>query len=549
MTRWFFLQLFLVALLVGLLNYFSILQNTFGLWDPYMQKIEQHRGAGTIALLADELNAVEISDRTQLLADLQTDFGYLLALKPLQSLDLNEQQLSSLSQGGALFDYQQLVMYKLLDDWLTVLVVENMEIAAEHIDTQYGAMIEGSIDILKELLLNTPAQQWPELVATISSVQGVPVALQPIQSLRLTLEHKAMLQRQQLVVVENEQSIDHELPANYLYSKVPNSAQVIVMGPIMPTIISIHNQVYTLTTGLIVLFLTVPLMLWIIPTWLSSRGLRIASARFAANDLSARVKMVFASNLNDTARLFNTMAQKLEYLLNRNKLLTVAISHDLRTPIAAMEFSLEMLSSCDTVQARDKQLARIAANLQSLQKMHAELQTYAEFDRSEIELNRQTTSVQPWLEQLISAYVSDKTLSSNFYTEAIPLQCDLDTDYMARALDNLLSNGLRHAKSLVHVSLLTVAGRCLITVENDGFPIADKDKTAIFDPFVRLDESRSADAEGSGLGLAIVQQILYWHHGTVHVEDSELGGAMFIISLPLSQPANKIDKMIKHSRL
>ncbi|OUS39018.1 hypothetical protein A9R01_02640, partial ['Osedax' symbiont bacterium Rs2_46_30_T18] len=322
MTRWFFLQLFLVALLVGLLNQFSILQNNFGLWYPYMQKIEQHRGAGTIALLADEVNAVLISDRARLLEDLQTDFGYLLALKSLQSLDLNEQQLASLSQGETLFDHQQFAMYKLLDDSFTVLVIENMEIAAKHIDTQYGAMIEGSIDILKELLLNTPAQQWPELVATISSAEGVPVALQPIQSLKLTSEQKALLQSQQLVVVENEQSIAHELPANYLYSKVPNSEQVIVLGPIMPTIISVHNQVYTLTYVLIVLFLTVPLMLWIIPTWLSSRGLRLASAHFAANDLSARVKMVFASNLNDTAKLFNTMAEKLEYLLNRNKLLT-----------------------------------------------------------------------------------------------------------------------------------------------------------------------------------------------------------------------------------
>ncbi len=539
MTRWFFLQLFLVALLVGLLNQFSILQNNFGLWYPYMQKIEQHRGAGTIALLADEVNAVLISDRARLLEDLQTDFGYLLALKSLQSLDLNEQQLASLSQGETLFDHQQFAMYKLLDDSFTVLVIENMEIAAKHIDTQYGAMIEGSIDILKELLLNTPAQQWPELVATISSAEGVPVALQPIQSLKLTSEQKALLQSQQLVVVENEQSIAHELPANYLYSKVPNSEQVIVLGPIMPTIISVHNQVYTLTYVLIVLFLTVPLMLWIIPTWLSSRGLRLASAHFAANDLSARVKMVFASNLNDTAKLFNTMAEKLEYLLNRNKLLTIAISHDLRTPIAAMEFSLEMLSSCDTVQARDKQLARIAANLQSLQKMHAELQIYAEFDKSEIELKKQTTAVQPWLGQLISGYATDKTLSSNFAADALQLQCDIDSDYMTRALDNLLSNGLRHAKSLIHVTLMTEAGQCLIKVENDGFPIADTDKTRIFDPFVRLDESRSADTEGSGLGLAIVQQILYWHHGSVHVEDSELGGAMFIISLPLIQHANK----------
>ncbi|EPJ45011.1 MAG: hypothetical protein OFPI_38400 [Osedax symbiont Rs2] len=539
MTRWFFLQLFLVALLVGFLNQFSILQNNFGLWYPYMQKIEQHRGAGTIALLADELNAVAISDRAQLLAELQTDFGYFLALKSLQSLELDEPQLSILSRGEALFDHQQFAMYKLLDDSFTVLVVENMEIAAKHIDTQYGAMIEGSIDILKELLLNTPAQQWPELIATISSAQGVPVALQPIQSLKLTLEHKAMLQRQQLVVVENEQSIEHELPANYLYSKVPNSEQVIVMGPIMPTIISIHNQLYTLSYGLIVLFLTVPLMLWIIPTWLSSRGLRLASARFAANDLGARVKLIFASNLNDTAKLFNTMAERLEYLLNRNKLLTVAISHDLRTPIAAMEFSLEMLSSCDTVQARDKQLARIAANLQSLQKMHAELQIYAEFDKNEIELKKQTTAVQPWLGQLISGYVTDKTLSSNFAADVLQLQCDIDSDYMTRALDNLLSNGLRHAKSLIHVTLMAEGGQCLIKVENDGFPIADTDKIRIFDPFVRLDESRSADTEGSGLGLAIVQQILYWHHGSVHVEDSELGGAMFIICLPLSQHANK----------
>jgi signal transduction histidine kinase len=83
----------------------------------------------------------------------------------------------------------------------------------------------------------------------------------------------------------------------------------------------------------------------------------------------------------------------------------------------------------------------------------------------------------------------------------------------------------------VHTEILN--RECLITIENDGSSIEDKYKKKVFEPFFRLDHSRSRNSGGTGLGLAIVKQIVIWHHGKVWIEDSHSGGVKVKITLPV----------------
>ncbi|NNG00399.1 MAG: two-component sensor histidine kinase, partial [Desulfobacteraceae bacterium] len=87
----------------------------------------------------------------------------------------------------------------------------------------------------------------------------------------------------------------------------------------------------------------------------------------------------------------------------------------------------------------------------------------------------------------------------------------------------------------VAVSLCQEGAECVIHVDDDGPGIPVKDRSAVFEPFVRLDTSRKQNSGGYGLGLAIVRRIVHWHGGRAEVSSSDLGGARFTLRWPAEQ--------------
>ena len=533
MSKWFFGQIVLVTILATLLGNTQLLPKLLDIWTPYMEKIERHRGAGVITMLADELNLVAADKQAALLGQLQTEFGYVIRLKKLAAVKLSAGKLAKVHSGEVVFDRGSLQLIKLLEDGHNVIVIENMELPAAHINSGLSLGITRSIALLKDLLASTDESLWQALITRVATVEGVPVAINATLSLALSDSEKAMLHRAGILYIHSRESTDFLFPAEFIYSSITGSDKSIVIGPITPTITQIISNVQWITYSSTIFIMLLPLLGWIIPTWRSSGALQKVSQNFAKDDLYGRVKLIFCSNLNTTAKLFNRMADRLEYLLNRNKLLASAISHDLRTPISAMEFSLELLSSSDDLHSRRRHLDQIKTNLQSLSNMREELQLYAEFDRREIKLNRQLHPLHLWLSKHLAENWQDNRVSLSVSADALQVCCALDSAYLARAVDNLLSNGLRYAKTVLQITVTKDDRQCFISIENDGERISLANRLEVFEPFVRLDESRTKNSEGSGLGLSIVQQIMQWHAGSVRVEDSELGGAKFILSLPV----------------
>ena len=92
---------------------------------------------------------------------------------------------------------------------------------------------------------------------------------------------------------------------------------------------------------------------------------------------------------------------------------------------------------------------------------------------------------------------------------------------MSRALLNLVQNAVRYANSRVEIGLTrNAAEEFELTVDDDGGGIPQADRERVFEPFIRLDESRDRGTGGAGLGLAIVQRVAANHGGTIEVRDS-----------------------------
>jgi len=104
--------------------------------------------------------------------------------------------------------------------------------------------------------------------------------------------------------------------------------------------------------------------------------------------------------------------------------------------------------------------------------------------------------------------------------------------YFRRAMQNLISNALKYARSEVSLRVEGSPEVTLIAVEDDGPGVPEDQRQRIFEPFARVDDSRSRESGGVGLGLAIVKRIVELHQGSVRVESSEHGGARFVVGWP-----------------
>lgn len=100
---------------------------------------------------------------------------------------------------------------------------------------------------------------------------------------------------------------------------------------------------------------------------------------------------------------------------------------------------------------------------------------------------------------------------------------------------NLLQNAAKYGGDHIGVHLAQQENQVILRVEDNGPGIPDTAKEHIFEPFYRVDRSRSRCIGGNGLGLSIVRRIARQYGGDATVEDSPLGGACFVIHLPLSK--------------
>ncbi len=375
--------------------------------------------------------------------------------------------------------------------------------------------------LLNELEPLSPAKQQERLQQLQSSF-GYPITLSNSDQLTLSPSEQKQL-NSLLIVVKNNGSL--------FYRLIPASNKVITMGPINDLDLSL--QIDLLAWAMITLLFGLMAILWARPLWLKLKEISRAAQAFGQGDFSARANLPHRSTLAPLAETFNNMAGRIQQLIASHKELTRAISHELRTPISRIRFSLEMAQSAREEAKRQNYLGEISRDVDELEDLVSELLSYARFDRETPALHKEEQLMAPWLVLVvkeIKPVLARATVSCLISEEAEAITACIAPRYMARAVSNLIINAGKYSESRIIVRLEKGENRCLIHIDDDGPGIPMVDRERIFEPFVRLDASRTKDTGGHGLGLAIVKQIITLHGGTVSVESSPLGGARFTLN-------------------
>lgn len=218
---------------------------------------------------------------------------------------------------------------------------------------------------------------------------------------------------------------------------------------------------------------------------------------------------------------FNDMQDRLTRFVKDRTRMLAAISHDLRTPITSLRIRAEFI---DDDENREKMI-------ETLEEMAAMTEATLRFAKDEANAE---PAERADLGAMLEALASDQEDMGN--------ACSVKTDgtiilscrpvAMKRALRNLIENGIRYGEA-VTVKAEQSGSDVIVSIRDKGPGIPEDRLKDVFEPFVRLEESRSEETGGIGLGLAITRSIIHAHGGTINLRNHPEGGLVAELRLPL----------------
>lgn len=284
-------------------------------------------------------------------------------------------------------------------------------------------------------------------------------------------------------------------------------------------------------------------------TWLmAGRALRPVSELSGAiedigeNDFSRRVDAGGRQDeIGHLAHSFNGMMDKVSASFERQKRFAASAAHELKTPLATMQVGLEVLEldAQPSPERMEKTLAMAKANTGRMIRLVDDLLRLSAEGTGEMDEQVQLSIIFEGIQSELAPQIRAKQLKV-----CVPPMPDItlqgSRSMLYRALFNLMENAVKYNRE--NGSVVVTAERegedVLLCIADTGIGIPADELPHIFEPFYRVDRSRSRAVGGSGLGLSLVQDIVEKHGGTVRAESTPGEGTVFTLRFP----ADKIEK-------
>lgn len=252
----------------------------------------------------------------------------------------------------------------------------------------------------------------------------------------------------------------------------------------------------------------------------------------AQNMSNFRLEENEVKELNQLSTSYNKMLERLSSAFEVQRQFTANAAHELRTPLAVMQAELDLYNSIDhptndesakeTIKMVTKQNEKLSKMVKTLLDM-SELQTVSRDDK--ILLNALVEEVLADLEPLA------KEKNINLVDESKEVTMQGSDILIYRLVYNLVENAIKYNKQngTVTVKVSELNKHIYLSVTDTGNGIPQELRERVFEPFFRLDKSRSRALGGVGLGLALVHEIVKVHDGSITIKDNPEGGTIFEI--------------------
>lgn len=291
----------------------------------------------------------------------------------------------------------------------------------------------------------------------------------------------------------------------------------------------------------------VPMVLlgFVIGIFLATRALRPvqhfvrAVQSITLGKMESRVSRTGAGDeLDDLARLFNEMLEKIEILIEAMKGSLDNVAHDLRTPLTRMRNKAETaLQMRGNEECYREALGDCLEESDRIIRMLNVLMDISEAETGIMRLEKRETNIKDLLEGVadLYQYVAEENSLSIYKKTPEDLQAVVDPDRMGQALANLLDNAVKYSPRGGQITLEAIGQgeEIVVNIKDTGIGIPGEALPRIWDRLYRADSSRSK--AGLGLGLSQVKAIIKAHGGRIEVESEPGKGSVFSLHLPIGR--------------
>ena len=271
--------------------------------------------------------------------------------------------------------------------------------------------------------------------------------------------------------------------------------------------------------------------------------------------LSAHMKEISPNTLSDSIEIegggeeiqelvksFNQMTEQLDEAFAMQRRFSASAAHELRTPIAVLRTKIDVFKKKKREQHEyDELVDTMETYIDRLSSIITDLLEFAE--TSELGEAEDVS-----LDSVIKTVVDDLKLVAQ--NNMINMQIDVqpkaqseaqafivkgNTNLLYRALYNLVENAIRYnyEEGSVNITLETKGQEGVIIIADTGVGIAPEQRELVFEPFYRVNKSRSREFGGAGIGLSLVKTILKRHGASITVSENKPQGSVFTIRIPL----------------
>lgn len=271
--------------------------------------------------------------------------------------------------------------------------------------------------------------------------------------------------------------------------------------------------------------------------------------------LSAHMKEISPNTLSDSIEIegggeeiqelvksFNQMTEQLDEAFAMQRRFSASAAHELRTPITVLRTKLDVFKKKKREQHEyDELVDTMETYIDRLSSIITDLLEFAETselgEAEDVFLDSVVKTVVDDLESVAQNNMVNVQvdIQSKAQSEAQAFIVKGNTNLLYRALYNLVENAIRYnnEEGSVNIALETEGQECLVTIADTGVGIAPEQRELVFEPFYRVNKSRSREFGGAGIGLSLVKTILKRHGASITVSENNPQGSVFTIRIPL----------------
>jgi two-component system, NtrC family, sensor histidine kinase GlrK len=263
--------------------------------------------------------------------------------------------------------------------------------------------------------------------------------------------------------------------------------------------------------------------------------------RLGEGKLAKRIRVAGPGDIEMLGEQLDWLRQRLISLEDQKTRFFQHVSHELKTPLAALREGSDLLGDevLGTLNKEQREVARILKHHSlALEKLIHDLLTYSQAQSPARLEQRTALNLKPVaMHDLVDQVLNSQQLATA--AKSITIQRALenvstmgDVEKLRTVIDNLLSNAIKYSPigGVITVIVSHERGQTVLDVIDQGPGVNASERERIFEPFYRSQNAVNATLRGNGLGLAIVREYLDWHQGAVTVLDRE--GAHFRVMLP-----------------